>query len=116
MKSILFIFLTTFITYFGHDLGSIFYLGPISFKVVDSGKSNRLYVWLHGDEKTAEMALDFHINNYKGKALYIQSDERVFRINGNNVDQFKKRLKLGTNVFRQQITSLDKLEEVTKEN
>ena len=40
----------------------------------------------------------------------------VFRINGNNLDQFKKRLKLGTNVFRQQITSLDKLEEVTKEN
>lgn len=86
MKSILFIFLTSFFTYFNQDLGSIFYLGPISFKVVDSGKSNRLYVWLHGDEKTAEMALDFHINNYKGKALYIQSDERVFRINGNRID------------------------------
>ena len=86
MKSILFIFLTTFITYFGHDLGSIFYLGPISFKVVDSGKSNRLYVWLHGDEKTAEMALNFHIKKNKGKALFIKSNERVFRINGSRID------------------------------
>ncbi len=86
MKSILFIFFTTFFTYFNQDLGSTFNLGPISFKVVDSGKSNRLYIWLHGDEKTAEMALDFHIKKNKGKALYIQSNERVFRINGNRID------------------------------
>ena len=36
----------------------------VKFKIVKNGESPNRYIWLHGDEKTAEMALDFHINNY----------------------------------------------------
>lgn len=34
------------------------------------------YIWLHGDEKTAKMALDYHISVFPGKAFFIQSDTR----------------------------------------
>jgi len=88
MKRLLFIFLfvSSVHSFNSNDMGSILTLGPISFKVIESGKSNRSFVWLHGDEKTAKMALDHHIKIYEGKAFYINSDERIVRINGNRID------------------------------
>jgi len=34
------------------------------------------YIWLHGDEQTAKMALNHHISLFPGKAFFIQSDTR----------------------------------------
>ena len=48
----------------------------ISFKVVQKGKSNRHYIWLHGDEKTAKMALNDHMHRNEGKAFLIQNETR----------------------------------------
>ena len=30
----------------------------VKFKVIKNGNSNRKFIWLHGDEKTAKMALE----------------------------------------------------------
>ena len=37
-------------------------IGEISFKVVQKGTSDRRYIWLHGDEQTAKMALENHMS------------------------------------------------------
>ena len=50
--------------------------GEISFQVVEKGKSNRHYIWLHGDEKTAKMALNDHMHRNEGKAFLIQNETR----------------------------------------
>ena len=48
----------------------------ISFKVVQKGKSNRHYIWLHGDENTAKMALNDIMHRNEGKAFLIQNETR----------------------------------------
>ena len=48
----------------------------VEFKVVENGNSPNRYIWLHGDEKTAEMALISHIKNHSGIAFFIQNEER----------------------------------------
>ena len=60
--------------------------GPVKFTTVKNGKSNRRYIWLHGDEKTAEMALKHHIKHYKGTAFFIHSDDRVILADGLKLD------------------------------
>ncbi len=48
----------------------------IDFEVVKNGKSNKHYIWIHGDEKTANMAIKYHLNLYNGTAFLINSEER----------------------------------------
>ncbi|HIA93884.1 MAG TPA: hypothetical protein EYO16_01245, partial [Candidatus Marinimicrobia bacterium] len=47
-----------------------------NFSLVENGNSAVHYIWLHGDEKTAKMALDHHISHFPGKAFFIQNDDR----------------------------------------
>jgi len=47
-------------------------LGWIKFKVVKKGNSDRRYIWLHGDEQTARMALENHMKLNLGTAFFIQ--------------------------------------------
>ena len=47
-----------------------------NFNVITNGESSIRYIWLHGDEKTAQMALSHHIKNYPGIAYFIQSEAR----------------------------------------
>ena len=60
--------------------------GEISFQVVEKGKSNRHYIWLHGDEKTAKMALNDHMSTKEGKAFFIQSETREVVVAGGLID------------------------------
>ena len=53
----------------------LFFLN-VEFKVVKNGTSPNRYIWLHGDEKTAEMALNSHIKDYSGIAFFIKNEER----------------------------------------
>ncbi len=46
------------------------------FTLVENGNSSIHYIWLHGDEKTAKMALDHHISHFPGRAFFIQNDNR----------------------------------------
>ena len=51
----------------------------VRFRVVSRGRSNRRYLWIHGDETTARDVLDAHLKTWKGKALLVQNDTRVIR-------------------------------------
>ena len=47
-------------------------IAGIQFKVIQNGDSERRYIWLHGDEQTARMALENHMKEYQGKAFLIE--------------------------------------------
>ena len=61
-------------------------IGEISFDVVKKGTSDRRYIWLHGDEKTAKMALDDHMRSNEGIAFLIKSDSREVMVAGGLLD------------------------------
>ena len=72
---------------------SIFFLSndlsisEISFRVTKKGSSDRRYIWLHGDEQTARMALDDHMSNGQGIAYYIKNDKkREVLVSGGLID------------------------------
>ena len=51
-------------------------IDTIEFKVIKKGNSDRKYIWLHGDEQTAKMALDNHMKKNDGTAFFIMNDLR----------------------------------------
>ena len=51
-------------------------LAGIPFEVIGDGKSQNRYIWLHGDEETARMALEYHMQYYSGLAFFIKSKTR----------------------------------------
>ena len=61
-------------------------IGGIKFKVVKKGNSDRKYIWFHGDEKTAKMALDHHMKTNEGTAYYIQNKLREVNFHGGLLD------------------------------
>ena len=61
-------------------------IGGIKFKVVKKGNSDRKYIWFHGDEKTAKMALDHHMKTNEGTAYYIQNELREVNIYGGLIE------------------------------
>ena len=50
--------------------------GDISFDIRYKQDSNRHYIWIHGDEKTAKMAIINHLKFYSGKGVFINSENR----------------------------------------
>ena len=56
------------------------------FKVIKNGNSNRKFIWLHGDEQTAKMALEYHIKRYPGTAYLIENDSREINIKNGIID------------------------------
>ena len=44
--------------------------------LIQNGISPNRYIWIHGDEKTAEMALKHHIQNHNGIAFFIDNKTR----------------------------------------
>ncbi len=51
-------------------------LAGIPFDVIGDGKSNNRYIWLHGDEETARMALQYHMEYHSGLAFFIKNSTR----------------------------------------
>ena len=58
----------------------------IQFCVIENGVSDNRYIWLHGDEQTAKMALEDHIKSYPGKAFFIDCNEREVPFGPTKVD------------------------------
>ena len=56
------------------------------FNVVQNGDSPNRYIWLHGDEQTARMALEYHIGLYNGLAFFIESETREIPFKSTIVD------------------------------
>ena len=61
-------------------------IAGIKFKVIQNGDSDRRYIWLHGDEQTARMALENHMKRYKGKAFLVQGILRESEFFGGIID------------------------------
>ena len=61
-------------------------IGEISFKVVQKGTSDRRYIWLHGDEQTAKMALENHMSSNQGIAYFINNNNREVYISDGMID------------------------------
>ena len=58
----------------------------IPFDIIQSGKSNHHFIWIHGDEQTAKMALEDYMETHEGKALFIQNHEREIPFETTTVD------------------------------
>ena len=56
------------------------------FNLVQNGDSPNRYIWLHGDEQTARMALEYHIGLYNGLAFFIESETREIPFKSTIVD------------------------------
>ena len=58
----------------------------IEFEVLKNGESNKHYIWIHGDEKTANMAIKYHLNQYEGTAFLIKNGEREVGYQNTKID------------------------------
>ena len=58
----------------------------IEFEVLKNGESNKHYIWIHGDEKTANMAIKYHLNQYEGTAFLIKNGEREVVYQNTKID------------------------------
>ena len=56
------------------------------FNLVQNGDSPNRYIWLHGDEQTARMALEYHMSLYNGLAFFIQSETREIPFKSTIID------------------------------
>ena len=54
----------------------------IKFEILENGESNRRLVWIHGDEKTAELLIRKHLKKNSGTAYLINNIEREVVVNG----------------------------------
>ena len=80
-----FILLLSFSFFSSLGLNTISF-GGIEFDVVQNGESNRRYIWLHGDEQTARMALERHMKTNKGKAFLVTGIVRESEFFGGLID------------------------------
>ncbi len=61
-------------------------IAGVQFNVMKNGESNRRFIWIHGDEKTAAILLKRHLKNNYGTAFLIDNSEREVIINGYVID------------------------------
>ena len=61
-------------------------IATIQFKVIQNGDSDRRYIWLHGDEQTARMALEDHMKKNQGKAFFVEGILRESEFYGGIID------------------------------
>ena len=54
----------------------------IKFEIIENGKSNRRLLWVHGDEKTAELLIRKHLKKNSGTAYLINNIQREVVVNG----------------------------------
>ncbi len=68
------------------DDSNTIHLAGIKFKVLQNGESDRRYIWLHGDEQTARMALERHMKSNAGKAFLVTGIVRESEFFGGIID------------------------------
>ena len=61
-------------------------IAGIEFKVIQNGDGDRRYIWLHGDEQTAKMALENHMKSSEGTAFLVQGIVREADFFGGIID------------------------------
>ena len=76
-------------TVYGDDkdiIKNYFSFAGVKFEILKNGESNRRLVWIHGDEKTAELLIRKHLKKNNGTAYLIDNVEREVVINGFIID------------------------------
>lgn len=66
------------------------------FNLVQNGKSQNRYIWIHGDEQTARMALNHHIQHFEGLAFFIQNEDREISYGSTIIDPNRLFSRTGT--------------------
>ncbi|MBI4873830.1 MAG: hypothetical protein HY822_04260 [Acidobacteria bacterium] len=61
-------------------------LAGMRFRIVRRGRSDRRYLWIHGDERTARDVLLEHLKTARGTAYLTTSLERTFPLLGGRID------------------------------
>ena len=56
------------------------------FNIIQNGDTPNRYVWLHGDEQTARIALEHHVHHYGGIAFFIESKTREIPFESTTID------------------------------
>ena len=56
------------------------------FNIIQNGDTPNRYIWLHGDEQTARMALEHHVHHYGGIAFFIDSKSREITFESTMID------------------------------
>jgi hypothetical protein len=56
------------------------------FNIVQNGDTPNRYIWLHGDEQTARMALEHHVALFGGIAFFVQSETREIPFESTMID------------------------------
>jgi len=69
-----------------HISDSFISFAGAKFNLVQNGNSPNRYIWLHGDEQTARIALDYHIRHFAGLAFFIQNETREIPFKSTIVD------------------------------
>ena len=69
-----------------HISDSFISFAGAKFNLVQNGHSPNRYIWLHGDEQTARMALEYHIKHFAGLAFFIQNETREIPFKSTIVD------------------------------
>tara|TARA_B100000530_G_scaffold334254_1_gene283770 strand:+ start:119 stop:865 length:747 start_codon:yes stop_codon:yes gene_type:complete len=97
----------------------------VKFEILINGESNRRYIWIHGDEKTAELLIRKYLKENHGTAFLINNKEREVLINGymldpnrifTNVGVKKNLKKLNRNISKSQINKTIELISNDREN
>ena len=83
MVKLVFIFSILSLIPDGHDTVQ---LAGIPFKVIQNGDSNHRYIWVHGDEQTAKMALVNHMKTQEGTAFLVTGILREAEFYGGIID------------------------------
>ncbi|MEC7747258.1 MAG: hypothetical protein VYB68_06210, partial [Candidatus Neomarinimicrobiota bacterium] len=58
----------------------------IEFEVIAKGESNNRFIWLHGDEQTANLAIRHHLKHYDGTAFLVKSKAREVPYRDTKID------------------------------
>ena len=111
---------------YGNDkINNFIDFAGVKFEILINGESNRRYIWIHGDEKTAELLIRKYLKENHGTAFLINNKEREVLINGymldpnrifTNVGVKKNLKKLNRNISKSQINKIIELISNDREN
>ena len=84
--SLILVIISSIYVYGNDKINNFLDIAGVKFEILKNGESNRRYIWIHGDEKTAELLIRKYLKENDGTAYLINSTEREVLINGYILD------------------------------
>ena len=79
--SLILVIISSIYVYGNDKINNFLDIAGVKFEILKNGESNRRYIWIHGDEKTAELLIRKYLKENDGTAYLINSTEREVLIN-----------------------------------